>query len=137
MKPYLVFNNDKLFRQIDYDDANWRSWARNHMHWGLHNGVKITFVPVVEWLSSVELESIIFQQCLEPNKIYLVKRHDTLGYDEMLAAVVSASNEEAARDLAAARAQDEGRNIWFGAETTCTEVLTKQPAIILTSIRNG
>jgi hypothetical protein len=45
--------------------------------------------------------------------IYLVSRNDEAWYDEQVSVVVSAINEQAAREQAAKTAGNEGQEIWL------------------------
>lgn len=50
--------------------------------------------------------------------IYSLTRNDTIGYDEVAAYVIAAGDEDAARQLAAELASDEGPATWESTRVT-------------------
>ena len=49
--------------------------------------------------------------------LFLLKRRDTIGYDEYQSHVVAADDESTARLMAAEHPGDEGATIWFAPST--------------------
>lgn len=62
-------------------------------------------------------------------KLYLLKRTDSHDYDEMIGAVVVASNEAEARQIAGSASRDEGSVPWaYPGTSTCVELTAEGPA---------
>lgn len=70
--------------------------------------------------------------------IYLLTRHDAVGYDEYDAKVILAHSEDYARELANQRVGDEG-NIWDNRKiVSCEEIsLNGEARVILGSFNAG
>ena len=74
------------------------------------------------------------------SKLYLVKRNDSVGYDEYDSYVVVAKNPLSARNICADNSADEPREIWLSDSTT-TEYLgnaiNKETRIVIESFNAG
>ena len=67
--------------------------------------------------------------------LWLLERHDRIGYDEAYGFVIAAPDEAAARRLAAEHCGDEGPVIWAAPTTECALlVTTSEVGVVLESL---
>lgn len=74
-------------------------------------------------------------------KLYLLRRMDSVGYDEYIGFVVSADNETEAREIASEQFADEGKDKWHSqldVSATLIALNSTQPkGIVLESFNAG
>ena len=72
-------------------------------------------------------------------KLYILRRRDEIGWDEMQECLVRAEDTASARLLAAGCARDEGPAVWCNTrQVSCHPVSQEGPAkVLLKGMRNG